>query len=537
MHSQRVQSSFSIAIFKKNQKSVLIFFRLGPVIGRRALWDNNTIESDNQRALYKAKMSCYGFQVSLSIPVRTRKTGSHVYEIVVYTGMFGSSGTTANVSMIINAEKGETEILPLMDITGNKNPFSRGSVSSFVAKLPNVLGQLNYVKVWHDNAGPSPSWHLYQIVIRHVASNKKWFFICNRWLAVEKDEGTIEKVLFVADQKQMAGFQNLFYQRASKDIGDGHLWFSVYTRPPNSSFTRVQRLTCCISLLFSTMVANAMFYELGSEQQSFQIQFGPININWTELMIGFQSSLVIVPVNLLIITIFRYTKPKAYKSEANSNSKKRRKCRLPYWFNYIGYTLALLTSLTGAAFTMFYSMIWGKEKSNKWITSVIVSLVQDIFFVQPLKVVIVASLLSFLFRKPPEEDRDEVDSDDISETPNEDTKDMSHVTNKLENPKTLAGLYSPPDPVVVALARERKLNELKMWKIFSQLALQLVFVLLLCVATYGSRSSDRFWLNKNIKDIFNVKIDKVRSLVLANGSVNSKPANPLTSEGKRCPNS
>lgn len=269
-------------------------------------------------------MSFYGFQVSLSIPVRTRKTGSHVYEIVVYTGMFGSSGTTANVSMIINAEKGETEILPLMDITGNKNPFSRGSVSSFVAKLPNVLGQLNYVKVWHDNAGPSPSWHLYQIVIRHVASNKKWFFICNRWLAVEKDEGTIEKVLFVADQKQMAGFQNLFYQRASKDIGDGHLWFSVYTRPPNSSFTRVQRLTCCISLLFSTMVANAMFYELGSEQQSFQIQFGPININWTELMIGFQSSLVIVPVNLLIITIFRYTKPKAYKSEANSNSKNKK---------------------------------------------------------------------------------------------------------------------------------------------------------------------------------------------------------------------
>lgn len=447
--------------------------------------------------------------------MRTRKTGSHVYEIAVYTGMFGSSGTTANVSMIINAEKGETEILPLMDITGNKNPFSRGSVSSFVAKLPNLLGQLNYVRVWHDNSGPSPSWHLYQIVVRHVATDKKWFFICNRWLAVESDDGTIEKVLFVADHKQMAGFQNLFYQRATKDIGDGHLWFSVYTRPPNSSFTRVQRLTCCISLLFSTMVANAMFYELGSEQESLQIQFGPINFNWTELMIGIQSSLVIVPVNLLIITIFRYTRPKAYKNEANSNSNKKRKCKLPHSFIYIAYTLAFLTSLTGAAFTMFYSMIWGKEKSNKWITSVIVSLVQDIFFVQPLKVIIVASLLSFLFRKPPEEDRDEVDSNDISETTNENsdlhnTDNMSHVKDKLENPKTLAGLYSPLDPMLVALARERKLNEKRMWNIFSQLALQLVFVFLLSVATYGSRGSDRFWLNKNIKDIFNVKIDKVR---------------------------
>ena len=444
--------------------------------------------------------------------MRTRKTGSHVYEIAVYTGMFGSSGTTANVSMIINAEKGETEILPLMDIAGAKNPFSRGSVSSFVAKLPNFLGQLNYVRVWHDNSGPSPSWNLHQIVVRHVATDQKWFFICNRWLAVEKDDGLIEKLIFVADRKQMAGFQNLFYQRASKDIGDGHLWFSVYTRPPNSSFTRVQRLTCCISLLFSSMVANAMFYEVGSQKQGLQITFGPIDLNWTEMMIGIQSSLVILPVNLLIITIFRYTGPKTYKSEANSDSKKKKKFKLPHWFVNIAYTLALLTSLTGAAFTMFYSMIWGKEKSNKWITSVIISLVQDIFFLQPLKVIIVASLLSLLFRKPPEEDRDEVHSDEISDiTTNDDAKDVSNLKDKMENPKALMGLYSPPDPMTVALARERRLNVIKMKKIFSQIGLQLFFVFLLSVATYGSRSNDRFWLNKNIKDIFNVKIDKVRS--------------------------
>lgn len=443
-------------------------------------------------------------QLSVSIPVRTRKTGSHAYEIAVYTGMFGSSGTTANVSLLINAEKGESEILPLVDITGNKNPFSRGSVSSFVAKLPSFLGQLNYVRVWHDNSGPSPSWNLHQIVVRHVPTDRKWFFICNRWLAVEKDDGQIEKVLFVADQKQMSGFQNLFYTRASKDIGDGHLWFSVYTRPPNSSFTRVQRLTCCISLLFSSMVANAMFYEHGAQQAGFQIKFGPINFNWVEMMVGIQSSLVVLPVNVLIIGIFRHTRPKTHNSKAMS-----KKFKLPHWFIYIAYTLALLTSLTGAAFTMFYSMIWGKDKSNQWITSVIFSLVQDIFFLQPLKVIIVASLLSLVFRKPPEENRDEVRSVDISDTTDSEVEGVSPVEDKLQNPKTLTSLYSPPDPMTVALAREKKLNEVKMWKIFSQVALQLVFVFLLSVASYGSRSSDRFWLSENIKDIFNTKIDKV----------------------------
>ena len=70
----------------------------------------------------------------MAIPVQTRRTGDHVYEIAVYTGMFGKSGTTANVSMYINGENGESEILPLKDVSGVKSPFARGSVSSFVAR-------------------------------------------------------------------------------------------------------------------------------------------------------------------------------------------------------------------------------------------------------------------------------------------------------------------------------------------------------------------------------------------------------------------
>ena len=73
-------------------------------------------------------------QLSIAVPVHTNKTGDHTYEIAVYTGMFGDSGTTANVSMYINGEKGESEVLPLQDTDGAKRPFSRGSVSSFVAR-------------------------------------------------------------------------------------------------------------------------------------------------------------------------------------------------------------------------------------------------------------------------------------------------------------------------------------------------------------------------------------------------------------------
>ena len=316
-------------------------------------------------------------------------------------------------------------------------------------------------------------------------------------------------------------------------------------------------------------------------------------------MIGIQSSVVVVPINLLIITIFRLTgprksserkdkaepkgqqkktggnakpkgktkpkdekvkgkegpdckkskdkkgptdqkskdknnsEPKAKdKNKADSETKtkkeelqktnrektapkteqevtKRRKFKLPYWCNYIAYTFAFLTSFVGALFTIFYSMVWGKEKSDKWILSVIISLVQDIFFVQPLKVILVASILAMLLRKPPEDDEEEIVNDEAEETKQQELTDDTSVDGTKDPRKKL--FTSGPDPIIVAMAREKKLKEAQMCNIFSQLALQFFFVFLLSVATYGSRGGDRFYLSKNVQDIFNTKLGKVRN--------------------------
>ena len=346
------------------------------------------------------------------------------------------------------------------------------------------------------------------------------------------------------------------------------------------------------------MVANAMFYELGDAEESLRIKFGPIDFTWRQLMIGIQSSIVVVPFNLMIITIFRFTGPrkpsereqkagpKGQEKKAGGNAKpkgktkpkdekligregshckkskdkkgptdqkskdknksepkakdknkagsktktkkeelqktnrektapkagqevtKRRKFKLPYWCNYIAYTLAFLTSFVGALFTIFYSMVWGKEKSDKWILSVIISLVQDIFFVQPLKVILVASILAMLLRKPPEDDEEEIVNDEAEETKQQELTDDTSVDGTKDPRKKL--FTSGPDPIKVAMAREKKLKEAQMCNIFSQLALQFFFVFLLSVATYGSRGGDRFYLSKNVQDIFNTKLGKVR---------------------------
>ena len=342
-----------------------------------------------------------------------------------------------------------------------------------------------------------------------------------------------------------------------------------------------------------------MFYELGDAEESLRIKFGPIDFTWQQLMIGIQSSIVVVPFNLMTITIFRFTGPrkpsereqkagpKGQEKKAGGNAKpkgktkpkdekligregshckkskdkkgptdqkskdknksepkakdknkadsktktkkeelqktnrektapkagqevtKRRKFKLPYWCNYIAYTLAFLTSFVGALITIFYSMVWGKEKSDKWILSVIISLVQDIFFVQPLKVILVASILAMLLRKPPEDDEEETVNDEAKETKQEELTDDTSVDGTKDPRKKL--FTSGPDPIIVAMAREKKLKEAQMCNIFSQLALQFLFVFLLSVATYGSRGGDRFYLSKNVQDIFNTKLGKVRN--------------------------
>ena len=51
----------------------------------------------------------------------------------------------------------------------------------------------------------------------------------------------------------------------TRDMNDGHLWFSVAGRPARSPFTRVQRLSCCLTLLYSTMLTNIMFFGRGDD--------------------------------------------------------------------------------------------------------------------------------------------------------------------------------------------------------------------------------------------------------------------------------
>lgn len=90
------------------------------------------------------------------------------------------------------------------------------------------LGPVWGVHIWHDNSGSSPSWYLKQVEVCEVScgclwtcyflllrflidghligvqvspgSVNKWLFVAQCWLAVDKDNGRVERTLRVCEQ-------------------------------------------------------------------------------------------------------------------------------------------------------------------------------------------------------------------------------------------------------------------------------------------------------------------------------------------------
>lgn len=73
------------------------------------------------------------------------------YEITVYTGYGKRAATTAEVSFILSGDEGESEPRLLKD--PKRKTFQRRGVDVFLATFPESLGELNYLQIWHNNAG------------------------------------------------------------------------------------------------------------------------------------------------------------------------------------------------------------------------------------------------------------------------------------------------------------------------------------------------------------------------------------------------
>ena len=84
--------------------------------------------------------------------------------------------------------------------------FTRGNTDVFFLNLGNPLGAIQAVRIGHDNSGESPSWFLEEIVVIDEQVNQSWAFTSSQWLALEREDGRIERIIEEASNEG-TGFQ------------------------------------------------------------------------------------------------------------------------------------------------------------------------------------------------------------------------------------------------------------------------------------------------------------------------------------------
>lgn len=316
--------------------------------------------------------------------------------------------------------------------------------------------------------------------MQDIQTKEKWHFIANRWLAVEKGDGGIDMELRSASNDELLDFKNVLHSRAQKALGDSHLWVSIFTKAPHDQFTRCQRLSCCMSIIFGAMVTGAMFYRFGSKSTDV-FHFGPLKMSWTEIKIGIQSGLVAIPVNFLTVTIFRNVKEASVQASSVN-------C-LPHFFLYIGWALCVSAIMASIMFTIFYSLTWGAETSKQWLVPMTFSFCQDVFLIQPFKVLFFVLFLSMIIRRPLSTDFMYRSSSRV----------LANCTLSTGDGEKQARILQAGE---LENARRSRRKQVKASGAIAEIIFFLVFIILFMVVCYGNRDSVRYNLTKSIHDVF-----------------------------------
>ena len=416
------------------------------------------------------------FKDSPLIPLAAHQNGDYKYELSITTGGWKNCGTTANISMILHGTENTSDVIKLTcDIPCERILFAEGNTDNFFIRQEMPLGEIISLQIGHDISGEDPSWFISEILAVDCQRGRRWLFSCYRWLALERDDGQTTRRFYADDCKEDEKFRRKFSALRRNGFAHDHLWLSVIRKQPRNPFTRVQRASCCWSLLLLSMVTSAMFYETEDLKQR-KILIGPFSLTPSQLVIALESALVVVPASLLIVLLFRKSEPRR-NSEGNLYQLGKRKregwCLLPHFFVYIAWFLCVSIAITSALFTVFYSLMWGGEKSSRWLTSVMLSLTGEVLVIQPVKIIIASAVLALRYRSGGK------------------STNKSYLTDASNN----LDLSS----IDVERGRKYRKNKRKMYAFTKELLFSLIFLVILLIVCYGDKSRQRYHLRAAIE--------------------------------------
>ncbi|XP_026052473.1 lipoxygenase homology domain-containing protein 1-like [Carassius auratus] len=123
------------------------------------------------------------------------------YEVHVFTGDMLGAGTDASVFINIYGEMGDTGERKLRK-SNHLNKFERGQEDVFTITGMD-LGSLKKLRIRHDNKQANAAWYLDRVEIFDAKDETMYFFPCQRWLAVDEDDGQLGRELVPVDEAFM----------------------------------------------------------------------------------------------------------------------------------------------------------------------------------------------------------------------------------------------------------------------------------------------------------------------------------------------
>ncbi|XP_077864463.1 polycystin-1-like protein 2 [Saccoglossus kowalevskii] len=436
---------------------------------------------------------------------------NYIYQLTVYTSMVPTSGTKSKIQFTLTGDDGESGVRDLID-KKSRVCFSSGSVVSLYLTVPKSLGELRYIRIWHDNSpkdNDDASWYLNRVVVFDLQSERRFDFTCYDWLAVDKSDGQILRLLPVSGDLQLSSFKNILSNKMREGFSEDYMWGSVWLRPTPSNFTRVQRLGCCIVFIYLSMITNAMFYDTGGEggtaeriSETKTISIGPFRFSLGTIYISLICSLVSTPPSALIQTLFEKARPRESKNDSSSNSdggdvpskeKKQEKDDMwPWWCVIFAWILVFASIVIPAFFTVLYSLQWGKETSLQWLTAEITSIVLSAFIVEPLQATALSMAISAVYSKLNKSYSDEQNPEE-KDTLKKEEHEENHRTNEIH----IKGSLSNEE---LQNERGQRLTERRMSAVIEDFVFCLILLLVITVIASAYRNIDLYYAGRNIRD-------------------------------------
>nr|XP_032832766.1 uncharacterized protein LOC116955660 isoform X2 [Petromyzon marinus] len=428
------------------------------------------------------------------------KDSMYQYLMTVKTGMVSNGGTKGNIFFVIQFETSDTGIRELEN--GYCKEFAKGSVRCFVLSIPHCSGLPLQLRIWLDTSPDDDrdrSWFLNEVVLLDIQTNEQFYFVCNNWLAVDQGDGRVSRDITVSDHQTVFDSKRLFSSTVKSNYAEGHLWSSIFFRPSKSNFSRVERLSSCVSLLFLMMIVNAMWFETDTGQASTP-QIGPFT--YGELFVMIASTLMEVPISILIVQIFRRTGYKPWKKAGRGGGGCTSQ-QFPHWTLYIAWTLVVLVIGTSGFFTILYSMEWGPEKANRWLVRFVTSFCISVILIQPIKVIGLSMLGAIVAKnKQQYEDQDTLVYLKDRNLSRPVTKHESNLEDDAVELPELDYITGPPPAETLVKLREAVGQEKAASSYLKEFAVYLAFMSVLLVIVYTRLDDHTFLMHRLLRRTF-----------------------------------